>query len=206
MKLGLFYSRYCIYIYLDTGAIYRTLTLKALDRNINLNDKADLIKMCKKTKLDIGNNDDGSIKVILDGRDVSHKIRSPRITQYVSSVAKIEGIRKQMLRLQRRIGMQNNIVIEGRDIGTVVFPNADKKFYLDAKFNERVKRRYKELKATNNRITKKLVELDLKNRDRIDSTRKCAPLKKAKDAIYIDTTDMTIKQAVGALLRTINNG
>ncbi|MBL7081680.1 MAG: (d)CMP kinase [Candidatus Omnitrophica bacterium] len=188
------------FVYLDTGAMYRALTLKALDKNINLRDVESLVQMCKNTKLDISNNQDGSIKILLDGEDVSRRIRLPQVTQYVSDIAKIRGVRKEMLKLQRSIGLVNNSLVDGRDIGTVVFPNADRKFYIDAEFNQRVKRRFKELQEADSQITLKEVEFDLKNRDHIDSTRSCAPLRKADDALCIDTTNMTIAEVVKKIL------
>ncbi len=191
------------FVYLDTGAIYRALTLKALDKNINLKDEASLIQMCKDTQLVISNNKDGSIKILLDGEDVSQRIRLPKVTQYVSGVAKIRGVREEMLKLQRGIGRRGDSVVDGRDIGTVVFPDADHKFYLDAKFNERVKRRFKELETLTTRITLEEVESDVRSRDRIDSTRNCAPLKKADDAVYIDTTDMTVEEVVNTILKIV---
>lgn len=191
------------FVYLDTGAIYRALTLKALDKNINLKDEVSIIQMCKTTKLDISNNKDGGILILLDGEDVSQRIRSSQVTRYVSDVAKLKGVRVQMLKLQRGIGRQSNSVVDGRDIGTVVFPNANKKFYLDAEFNERVKRRFKELIATGSQITKQAVESDVKNRDCIDSTREFAPLMKADDAVYIDTTNMTISEVVKKVLKEV---
>jgi cytidylate kinase len=108
-----------------------------------------------------------------------------------------------MLKLQRALGKQKNSVLEGRDIGTVVFPDADKKFYIDAKPEERVRRRYEELKASGQNVTLKDVEADLSNRDIIDSTREYAPLKKAEDAVYIDTSDLTIEQVVDKLINYI---
>ncbi len=193
------------FIYLDTGAIYRALTLKALDKNIDLGDEASLIQMCKDTQLVISNNKDGSIKILLDDEDVSRRIRLPEVTKYVSDVAKIKGVREQMLKLQRSIGRQSDSVVDGRDIGTVVFPDADHKFYLDAEFNERVKRRFKELETVAARITLKEVESDVRNRDCIDSTRNCAPLRKADNAVYIDTTKMSIQEVVNAILKIIRN-
>ncbi|MGD9015506.1 MAG: (d)CMP kinase [Candidatus Omnitrophota bacterium] len=192
------------FIYLDTGAIYRALTLKALQKNIDFRDEAALIQMSKDTQLTVSNNQDGSVRVILDGRNVSEAIRQPRVTQYVSDLAKIKAVREQMLTLQRDIGSSHDSVVDGRDIGTVVFPNADRKFYLDAQFTERTKRRFKELKQAGREITLAEVETDLKNRDRIDSMRKYAPLRKADDAIYIDTTAMTIREVVEAVLKAIN--
>jgi cytidylate kinase len=193
------------FIYLDTGAIYRALTLKALDKKMDLKDESGVVQMSKDTQLDVSNNKDGSIKVIMDGEDVSQKIRLTEVTQYVSDLAKIKGVRDQMLKLQRCIGRKNDSVLDGRDIGTVVFPDADRKFYLDAEFNQRVKRRFKELKEAGRGVTFEEVESDLKNRDNIDSTRKIAPLKKADDAIYIDTTDMTIEEVIKKILSYILN-
>ena len=205
------------FIYIDTGAIYRALTLKALREGIDISCEAKLISLAKNTKIDLENNPDGSIKVLLDNLDVSADIRRPEISRFVSDVAKFEGVRKQMLRLQRKFGLRRSCVLDGRDIGTVVFPNADKKFFLDARFKERVNRRYKELKASQRavvclpigkatsqqKVTLRDVQKDIKNRDTIDSSRKCAPLKKADDAIYVDTTKMTIGEVVERILKEI---
>jgi cytidylate kinase len=156
--------------------------------------------------LDISNNQDGSILILLDGENVSRRIRSPQVTQYVSEVAKIKGVREEMLKLQRSSAAKDNSVVDGRDIGTVVFPDAEKKFYLDAEFDQRLRRRFKELKATGRQVTKEAVEANLKNRDYIDSTREFAPLRKADDAVYIDTTNMTVNEAVQTILEKITGG
>ncbi len=194
------------FIYLDTGAMYRALTLKALDQGIDFKDSRAISKMCEGTLLDISNNTDGTIKVMLDEDDVSEAIRSPRITQHVSDLAKIKQVREQMLQLQRKLGLAHDSVIDGRDIGTVVFPDADKKFYIDAQFLQRVERRFKELIESGKKITREAVEADLKNRDCIDSTRSFAPLKQADDAVYVDTTEMTIEEAVATLFKQIEFG
>lgn len=191
------------FLYIDTGAMYRALTLKAIKQKIDIKDTKRLIKTATNTRLDLKNKPDGSLKIWLDGQDVSNLIRQPRITKYVSSIAKIKGVRKAMLKLQRKLGRQRNSVLDGRDIGTVVFPSADRKFYIDAEFKERVKRRYKELKGEGENVTLKNIKADLRNRDIIDSTRKFAPLKKAEDAVYIDTTDMTIEEVVDTILGTV---
>lgn len=191
------------FLYIDTGAIYRALTLKAMEKKIDIKDTTGLIEMANNSRIDLMNNPDVSLKIILDGRDVTGLIREPRITQWVSDIAKIKGIRQIMLGLQRKLGRERDSVLDGRDIGTVVFPDADKKFYLDAEFKERVRRRYKELKELGQTITLEEVEKDLRNRDTIDSTREFAPLKKAADAIYIDTTDITIEEVVNEVLKII---
>jgi cytidylate kinase len=161
--------------------------------------------MARSVKIDLTNNPDGSLKIFLDGRDVSKEIREPIITKFVSDIAKIKKVREVMLGLQRALGRQREAVFDGRDIGTVVFPDADKKFYLDANFKERVKRRYKELKDLDQNVTLEEIDKDLYNRDTIDSTREVAPLKKADDAIYIDTTNMTIEEVVEKVLKHIGS-
>ena len=192
------------FLYIDTGSMYRALTLKAIEEGIDIKDTARLIQMAKASHLDLMNNPDGSMKVILDDKDVSLSIREPRITRLVSDLAKIKEIREVMLGLQRKLGRQRDSVLDGRDIGTVVFPNADEKFYIDADFKERVARRYKELKGLGQDVTPEAIEADLKNRDTIDSTREFAPLKKADDAVYIDTTNLTIEEVVEKVISYIN--
>jgi cytidylate kinase len=189
------------FLYLDTGAMYRALTLKALEEGIDLKDAASLVEMAENTVIDLKNTSEGSLEILLDGKDVTKQIREPRITLWVSDIAKIKGVREIMVRLQRKLGTQEDSVLDGRDIGTVVFPDADRKFYIDAEFKERTRRRYKELIELGQQITLEGVCADLSNRDTIDSTREFAPLKKAEDAIYIDTTEMTIEEVVETLFR-----
>lgn len=191
------------FLYIDTGAMYRALTLKVLENNLSPQDSQGIIKLLEKTAISLVNNPDGSIKVFLDGRDVSGSIREPRITKSVSEVAKIKAVRQVMLGLQRKLGKEKNSVLDGRDIGTVVFPDADKKFYIDANQQERISRRYKELVGLGQNISLEDVALDLVTRDKIDSTREFAPLKKAEDAVYLDTTNMSIGDVVKKLLSCI---
>ena len=199
-------ARRLAFLYIDTGAMYRALTLKALDTNIDLSNPALLVDMTTNTDLYLDNDEKGNIRVLMDQKDVTREIRQPRITKFVSDLAKIKEVRQVMLGIQRRIGEEKkDVVLDGRDIGTVVFPQADKKFYIDAEFNERVQRRYQELKDLGQNVTLKDIEDDLRNRDTIDSTREVAPLKKADDAIYIDTTNMTVEEVVGTVLKTILN-
>lgn len=188
--------------YIDTGALYRALTLKVKRHTLKLSDKKNITNIMKKTNIKLLYYKN-KLEVILDDEDVTEEIRKPYITDGVSEVAKIKGVRQIMTGLQRRLARNNHVVLEGRDIGTVVFPNAKWKFYLDANFKERVKRRFKELKEKNDTINKKLVEEDLSTRDRIDSTRKIAPLRKAKDAIFIDTSDLSIKEVVDRIISWI---
>ncbi len=194
------------FLYIDTGAMYRALTLKAIEEKVDIKDVAGLIEMARNSQIDLKNAPDGSLKISLDGRDVTLEIRQSQITKLVSDIAKIKQVREVMLGLQRKLGRARDSVLDGRDIATVVFPDADNKFYIDANFKERVTRRYQELKELGQNITPQDIGADLRNRDTIDSTRECAPLKKAADAIYVDTTDMTITEVVNKLLSFISHG
>jgi cytidylate kinase len=136
---------------------------------------------------------------MLDGKDVSLAIRQSRITQFVSDVAKIKQVREVLVKMQREFGQKGDCVLDGRDIGTVVFPYAQRKFFIDASAQERVSRRYKELKLLGQVIEEGQVADDLSNRDKIDSTRLASPLRQASDAIYIDTTHLSIEQVVDKL-------
>jgi cytidylate kinase len=185
------------FLYIDTGAMYRALTLKVIEQNIDFRDKTSVIGLANNTNIDLKSNSEGILKVILDGKDVSGLIREPRITKLVSDIAKIKEVRRAMLGLQRNLGRSGSSVLDGRDI-------ADKKFYLDARLEERARRRHKELEDSGLAISPEDVAKDIKNRDTIDSTREVAPLKKADDAIYIDTTDMTIEEVVKKVLSYIH--
>ena len=184
--------------YLDTGSLYRALTLKALEENIDLSDGEALQKLASTMNIKIEGEE-----VYLDDRKVTIDIRFPLIDRSISQVASHPRVRKVMVRLQRKIAYCKDYVVEGRDITTVVFPHADYKFYLDADFNERLRRRYKELKEKGLCIDWKHLEEQLRKRDEADFTRKVAPLKKAKDAIYIDTTNLTLSEVVDKLLSYI---
>jgi len=190
------------FLYIDTGAIYRALTLKVKQNKLNLEDQKQIIELAKNTQIKL-QHDNKRLRVILDGKDVSETIRTPFVTDGVSLVAKIKEVREEMTKLQRDISKSDSCVLEGRDIGTVVFPNAQFKFFLDADFKERTKRRFKELKDNNQDVDVASVEKDMANRDKIDSTREVAPLKQAPDAIFIDTTNLSIDQVVEEVLKWI---
>ena len=187
------------FAYIDTGAMYRAITLKVLRENIDLNNEEELTKLAGRTELDIVNDSDGNIKVKLDNEDVTSLIRTPKITNNVFYLAKLEGVREKMKETQRKIGRRGRCVFEGRDIGTVIFPDIKYKFYLDADFAERVKRRYEELLEEGHGISSEEVSKDLKVRDHKDMNREIAPLKRAEGAVYIDTTNMTITEVVDKL-------
>ncbi|MDD5505271.1 MAG: (d)CMP kinase [Candidatus Omnitrophica bacterium] len=188
------------FLYIDTGAMYRALTLKALENNVDISDEQKINDLALNTRIDLLNNPNGPLKVILDGRDVSLDIRKPQVTQVVSDVSKIKEVRQVLVKLQRELGQRGDCVLEGRDIGTVVFPDAQKKFFIDASSQVRVNRRFKELKGLNQNVAENDVAIDLSNRDKIDSTREISPLRKAIDAIYIDTTNLSIEEVVEKML------
>ena len=183
--------------YLDTGAMYRMVTLLLVNKKISLEDIRSIEKELKNMKIDILNN-----RFFLNNVDVTDEIRTPIVSENVSKVAKIKEIRYKMVELQREISKSKNTILDGRDIGTVVFPNAEIKIYLIADEVERAKRRYSELK-NNSEISFEDVLKNIVERDRIDSTRVESPLKKAEDAIEIDTTGNTIEEVKEKILQEI---
>ena len=183
--------------YLDTGAMYRMVTLLLVNKKISLEDTRSVEKELNNMKIDILNN-----RFFLNNIDVTNEIRTPIVSENVSKVAKIKEVRYKMVDLQREISKSKNTILDGRDIGTVVFPNAEIKIYLIADEVERAKRRYSELK-NNSEISFEDVLKNIVERDRIDSTRVESPLKKAEDAIEIDTTGNTIEEVKEKILQEI---
>ncbi len=190
--------------YLDTGAMYRALTLKALRKKIPLEDEAKLLELAEATTIDLKDHPNG-MKVLLDGEDVSEEIRSLEVTNNTFYIARSPRVREVMVKWQREIGKQKGVVAEGRDLGTVVFPHAAKKFYLDADLVERSRRRIKELEAKGNHVNDQKLLEELKERDRKDMTRKSGPLKQAEDAIFINSTNLSIDGVVKEMLKQINS-
>ncbi len=188
--------------YLDTGAMYRALTLKALQKKVNLEDEDMLVSLAKETDIRLEPGTDG-IRVFLDGEDVSSQIRNPEVTENTFYIARAAGVREIMVKLQRHIGETQSLVAEGRDIGTVVFPNASKKFYLDADLDERFRRRLKEMKDAGKEVNEATLKEELKKRDEKDFSRKVGPLKKAEDAIFIDSTHLSIDEVVEQMFQYI---
>lgn len=188
-------------LYIDTGAMYRALTLKAMRNKMDLEDSEALVELARTTKIDLLHND--SMQVLLDDEDVTGLIRTPELTNNVKFIARVPGVRHEMVRLQRAVGQRHPSVLEGRDIGTVVFPDADYKFYLDASIEERARRRHKELAGANQHVDLEALKKDIKVRDESDMKRDVGALKKADDAIVVDTTDLTISQVVDSVLSYI---
>ena len=195
------------YVYIDTGAMYRALTLKVMRRDVPFTREEEIIEISQDLDLKLlpPESGKGPIRVFLDGEDVSEEIRKMKVTVNVKHVAKIPEVRESLVKLQRKMaGDLSGAVMEGRDIGTVVLPNAKNKFYVDASFEERVERRLAELRAKGHPTTHDEVADDLKQRDHTDKTRKVGPLKKADDAILIDTTDLTIDAVVTKIIGYVN--
>ncbi len=190
-------------LYIDTGAMYRALTLKAIRDKVDLEDESSLIALARTTKIDLEEKGE-NLKVFLDGEDVAGLIRTQELTNKVKYIAGTPGVRSEMVKLQRAIGERRGAVLEGRDIGTVVFPNADYKFYLDADPEERTRRRYKELAEIGQKVNLETIKKDVTSRDRSDMTRSVGALKKASDAILVDTTRLSIDEAVEKILGYIN--
>ncbi len=190
-------------IYLDTGAMYRLVTLKALNKGILGNNDLNYLEEIKKL-LDNLNIDIKENGFYLDNVDVSEEIRKPIVSENVSDVAAIREVREKMVDLQRKFSESKNVILDGRDIGTVVFPNADLKIFLIADAKERAKRRYKELVEKGENVEIEEIYENILKRDKIDSTRKESPLKKAEDAIEVDTTSKNIEEVKNEILRMIN--
>ncbi len=191
------------YLYIDTGAMYRALTLKALKKNVSFKDEKSLVALAAGSSIELKSQSNGSLKIFLDGKDVSKRIREPDINANISALSRLKEVRKNMVARQRALAKNGWAVLEGRDIGTIVFPKARYKFYLDAEFKERVNRRHKEFLSQNKKISRIKVRTDLLRRDRSDKSRKVAPLKRAADAIYLDTTDFSIDKVVEKIVSYI---
>jgi len=191
-------------IYLDTGAMYRLVTLKALNKGILGNNDLNYLEEIKKL-LDNLNIDIKENGFYLDNVDVSEEIRKPIVSENVSDVAAIREVREKMVDLQRKFSESKNVILDGRDIGTVVFPNADLKIFLVADAKERAKRRYRELIEKGENVEIEEIYENILKRDKIDSTRKESPLKKAKDAVEVDTTSKSIEEVKNEILRMINS-
>ncbi|GMU95647.1 MULTISPECIES: (d)CMP kinase [Ignavibacterium] len=186
------------YLYIDTGAMYRAVTLFAIKNNI-LDDEKKIIELASKLDIEL-KLEDGITKVFVNGKDVSEEIRSLEVNQNVSPVSKIEGVRKILVEKQKRIGQNGGVVMEGRDITTVVFPNADVKIFLTASIEERARRRALEFAQKGQEVDIEKVKQNIIERDRIDSSRSISPLTKSPDAIEVDTSNLTIEEQVDLIL------
>jgi cytidylate kinase len=183
------------FIYIDSGAMYRAVALWALREKLDPTDRHRMEQLALAAGITL--KDDGA-RVLLNGEDVTEAIRAPEVSRAASLVATIAGVRRALVEKQREIGSQNNVVMEGRDIASVVFPNADVKIFLDAKPEERVRRRAAEVNGSSEVISRQLHE-----RDERDRTRAEAPLTQQADAVYVDSTGLSIDEVEEAILRLV---
>jgi cytidylate kinase len=186
------------FTYIDTGAMYRAVALWALRQNLDVSDGHRMEPLAKAAKIELQPG-----RIWLNGEDVTEAIRTPEMSNSASVISEIPGVRRAMVELQRSIGSEASVVMEGRDIGTVVFPDAEVKVFLDAKLGERVRRRLLDLRAKGDPISEEDLTAQMRDRDRRDSTRGDSPLRQAEDAILLDTTPMSIDQVVEAILKIV---
>lgn len=187
------------FIYLDTGAMYRALALKVLRGAMDLADDAGLAELVRSTNIDL-REESGRLAVLLDGEDVASKIRTPEVSQMASKVSALRIVRERMLELQRSVGRRGSVVAEGRDIGTVIFPDAEMKIFLDASIAERARRRWQELRGTGRVVELAETQREIEERDRRDSERDVAPLRKAEGAWVIDSSATSADEVAAMVL------
>jgi len=192
------------FTYVDTGAMYRTVTLETLRRKVDVKNEDQVAQIAKEITISFKWIEDVH-HTFLNDEDVSDGIRSSMAADMVSPVSAIPGVREVLAERQRQMAMIDNIVMEGRDIGTNVFPDADYKFYMDADIRVRASRRIKDYQNIGQDLSIDEIVLELQKRDKIDSSRSHSPLKKAKDAIIIDTTDLTFEEQVNKIVTIIQH-
>lgn len=185
-------------INIDTGATFRCVALDMLNKNIELSEEDKIIELLNNIKIELGEQ-----KVFLNGEDVTLEIRTKRVTDFVSPVSRLPIVRQNLLNLQRKMAEGKDVIMEGRDIGTTVFPNANVKIYLDASAEERARRRTKQNEENNLPSDYEEILKSIKSRDEQDRTREISPLKQADDAVYIDSSDMTIEEVVNKIIEII---
>nr|WP_172844442.1 (d)CMP kinase [Tumebacillus algifaecis] len=185
--------------YVDTGAMYRAITWKALQEKIDLADQAALTELSTRVKIEFQLTKEGQ-NVSVDGADITEAIRSGEVTSNVSAVSAVSGVREAMVKLQQEIAAQTGVVMDGRDIGTVVLPDANVKIWLTASVEERAQRRYQELVAKGQTLDYDQLKAEIERRDLLDSGREHSPMKKADDAIVVDTTGQSIEMVIEQIL------
>lgn len=189
------------YLYIDSGAMYRAVTHFFLQRNINVADEQAVVRALEEIRIDF-EHQDGTYRTILNGQPVETQIRQMRVSEYVSDVAAVSAVRRAMVRQQRLLGKNGGIVMDGRDIGTVVFPKAELKIFLTADTEERIRRRFEELRQKDQPADRETVRRNLARRDHIDSNRADSPLRQAEDAVVIDNTNLNRTEQL-AMMRAL---
>jgi cytidylate kinase len=192
--------------YLDTGALYRAVALKALREGIDTGDVAGLEALCGRTRVTLRGGPGGQTRVFVDDEDVTLLIRTPEVSMLASKVSAVAAVRQALLPIQRKAAADSGVVAEGRDMGTVVFPDAPFKFFLTASIEERSRRRYLELVEKDQDISVDNVREEVTRRDRQDSDRQVAPLRAAEGAIVIDSTNLGIAEVIEKMLKIIRAG
>jgi cytidylate kinase len=188
------------YLYIDTGAMYRAMALHILESQVDVNDPVALHAVIDQARIQLVPEDKG-FRTILNGRDVSLDIRTPRITRESSPLSQIPRVRQKRISLQREMGKTGGVVLEGRDIGTVVFPQAELKIFMTASVEERARRRFAEQRVKGEPQSLEEVMADIRERDRRDQNRAASPLVQAQDAILLDTSDLTLEQQIAEITR-----
>lgn len=191
------------YTYIDTGAMYRAIGWKAKQDGVDPADEGSLARLCANAEVTIRHDTDGQ-RVLVNGIDVTDDIRTPEMGMLASAVSRSPVVRARLLTLQRKFGETGGVVMDGRDIGTVVFPGAEVKFYLDASVEERGRRRWQELREKGTDVDRAAITEEIRARDLQDSSRSIAPLIRAADARYLDSSAMTIDEVVAAMLSHIS--
>lgn len=191
------------FMYVDTGALYRAVALCAIQKNIEPDDSQRVSEMLSEIKVQLAFNYRFEKVVLLDGKDVSSRIRTPEVSMAASKISALPQVRAYLLDLQRDIAKENNVIMDGRDIGTVVLPDARVKIFLTASPQVRAERRYKELSEKGANVSFDEVLRDVNERDYNDSHRKTAPLKPAEDSVFVDTTDLDFEQSVEKIISVI---
>lgn len=191
------------FVYVDTGAMYRSIGLAVCRRGIDENDTAGILGTLPGLQIAL-QYEEGTQHVLLNGEDVSDAIRTPQIAQYASKVSAVPEVRKFLLDMQRDMAKKNHIIMDGRDIGTVILPDAPVKIFLTASAACRAERRFKELQEKGQQVTFDGVLADIVRRDLQDSSRPVAPLKQADDAVLLDTSELTLEQSIDAVLQIIH--
>ena len=191
------------FIYVDTGAIYRTIGLASKIRGVSLDDKAAVMEMLTKLNIELKYNEAGEQHMYLDGKDVSRDIRLPEVSMLASKVSAIPEVRTFLVDMQRDMAKKYDVIMDGRDIGTVILPDADLKIFLTADVNDRAQRRYEELRTKGMLKPFDEVLAEMKQRDEQDTLRAAAPLKAAEDAVILDTSGNTLEQSIAEVCRLI---
>jgi len=187
--------------YLDTGAMYRCVALTLKNNEVDINDESEISEILNNTKIRLSSDNNKSLKVELNGKDVSKEIRTPEISRLSSDIATKLSVRSFLTKLQREFAQNSNVVAEGRDMGTQVFPDADVKFFIDASVEVRTNRRYLQLQQAGIKTDIENLRKDIENRDYQDKNREIAPLHPAINAVIIDTTNLEIDQVVDIILK-----